>query len=98
MAHVPVSNTRTLWLHLRNFVRTPLADGLMRRDIQKTFDQDNWAVGTQPIGPWPELTQETHVPSDALELAYRQCYERALRSQTEEEIPLSPELERIGVE
>lgn len=100
MAHVPISNTqtRTLWLHLRNFVRTPWADGLMRRDIAKTFDQDNWAVGTQPVGPWPELTQEIHVPSDALELAYRQCYERALHLQTEAAISPSPELERVGVE
>ncbi len=95
MAHVPISDTQTLtkWLHIRNFVRTPLADFLMRGDIAKTFDQDNWAVGTQPAGPWPNLVDEVHVPSDALELAYRKCYERALRTGSELEEQPGSEIE-----
>lgn len=81
MAHVPIGDTLTLtkWLHIRNFVRSPLIDGFMRKDVVKTFNQDNWAVQTQPIGPWPDLIDEVHVPSDALELAYRKCYEKALK-------------------
>lgn len=80
MAHVPISDCQTVtqWLHIRNFVRTPLADPFMRSDVVKTFIQDNKAVSSQPVGSWPQkLSDEIHVPSDALEVAYRKCVSRA---------------------
>jgi phenylpropionate dioxygenase-like ring-hydroxylating dioxygenase large terminal subunit len=78
LAHVPISNSRTItkWLHLRNFVTHPLADPFMRRDVAKTFVQDNSVVKLQPVGPVPKLRDEMHVPSDALELAYRKLREQ----------------------
>jgi phenylpropionate dioxygenase-like ring-hydroxylating dioxygenase large terminal subunit len=78
LAHVPVSNHQTItkWLHLRNFMTHPLVDSFMRRDVAKTFVQDNSVVKLQPVGPVPKLRDEMHVPSDALELAYRKLREQ----------------------
>lgn len=78
LAHVPVSNSQTItkWLHLRNFVTHPLADFFMKRDVAKTFTQDNSVVRLQPVGAVPHLRDELHVPSDALELAYRKLREQ----------------------
>jgi phenylpropionate dioxygenase-like ring-hydroxylating dioxygenase large terminal subunit len=78
LAHVPVSDSQTItkWLHLRNFVTHPLADAFMKRDVVKTFVQDNSVVKLQPVGPVPKLNDELHVPSDALELAYRKLREQ----------------------
>ena len=78
LAHVPVGDGQTItkWLHLRNFVTHPLADPFMKRDVSKTFVQDNRVVKLQPVGAVPHLHEELHVPSDALELAYRKLREQ----------------------
>lgn len=81
LVHLPVSDTKTItkWLHIRNFVTTPLADIFMRRDVIKTFLQDNDAVKIQAGAAPNNLTSEIHAPSDALELAYRKFYNQALQ-------------------
>jgi hypothetical protein len=71
--------TITKWLHIRNFVTTPLADFFMRRDVIKTFLQDNNAVKIQASAAPIDVTAEIHAPSDALELAYRKFYDRAVQ-------------------
>jgi hypothetical protein len=71
--------TITKWLHIRNFVTTPLADFFMRRDVIKTFLQDNNAVKIQASAAPIDVTAEIHAPSDTLELAYRKFYDRAVQ-------------------
>ncbi|NUN65346.1 aromatic ring-hydroxylating dioxygenase subunit alpha [Pseudanabaena biceps] len=81
LVHLPVNETKTItkWLHIRNFVTTPLADSFMRRDVVKTFVQDNNAVKIQAGAAPQDLTAEIHAPSDALELAYRKFYNQAVQ-------------------
>jgi phenylpropionate dioxygenase-like ring-hydroxylating dioxygenase large terminal subunit len=80
LVHLPVSDRQTItkWLHIRNFVLTPLADSFMHRDVVKTFKQDNEAVRIQSGAAPDDLTAEIHAPSDALELAYRKFYNQAV--------------------
>lgn len=87
MVHLPVSENRTItkWLHIRNFVTTPLADSFMRQDVVKTFLQDNDAVKIQAGSAPLDLTEEVHAPSDAIELAYRKFYSQAVQMGWSEE-------------
>jgi hypothetical protein len=81
LVHLPVSDRQTItkWLHIRNFILTPLADSFMHRDVVKTFVQDNQAVRIQAGAAPEDLTAEIHAPSDALELAYRKFYNQAVQ-------------------
>ena len=79
LLHIPVNERQTItkWLHIRNFVTTPLADYFMRRDVEKTFIQDNNAVKIQAGAAPYDLTADIHTPSDAIELAYRKFFNQA---------------------
>jgi phenylpropionate dioxygenase-like ring-hydroxylating dioxygenase large terminal subunit len=82
MVHVPLDDrtTRTHWLHVRNFVTHPWADGFMRRDVVRTLTQDDAVVRLQPPGAAPEeASEEAHATSDSLEVAYRRMCRQASR-------------------
>jgi phenylpropionate dioxygenase-like ring-hydroxylating dioxygenase large terminal subunit len=81
LVHLPVSETQTItrWLHIRNFIKTPLADGFMHKDVVKTFTQDNHAVRIQAGAAPHDLKAEIHTASDALEVAYRKFFNQAMQ-------------------
>ncbi len=90
LIHLPISETMTItkWLHIRNFITTPLADSFMYRDVVKTFTQDHGAVRSQLDAPL-DLSAEVHVPSDALELAFRKLYNKALALERKDQLQIA---------
>ena len=87
LVHLPVSESQTVtkWLHIRNFIRTPLADSFMARDVVKTFTQDNNAVRLQSGAASHDLKTEVHTASDALEVAFHKFCNQAATLQKQVE-------------
>lgn len=73
-SNVPVSATKTLtkWIEVRNFARSPVADGQFIKDTVNTYVEDRDLIETQEKGLTWELSQrEMLIASDHLILAYR---------------------------
>ncbi len=73
-SNIPVSPTKTLtkWIEVRNFARSPLADGQFVKDTVNTYIEDRALIETQELGCTWELKQrELLIASDHLILAYR---------------------------
>lgn len=95
LAHTPVDehHTRTYFVQLRNFLTSPLADGLARRFSQRILVEDLPTVESQSpscisLDPGSELSTR----SDALSLAYR----KLLRHYIDLGWQLDPEPHRDG--
>lgn len=73
-SNIPVSATKTLtkWIEVRNFARSPLADGQFVKDTVNTYFEDRALIETQEPGPtWDLKQRELLIASDHLILAYR---------------------------
>lgn len=80
-AHIPIDNNTTItkWIQLRNFFTHPWADGDARRRTLKIFQEDQRLVEAQRPELLPyDLAAELHVPSDALQIAYRKLRNKCL--------------------
>ncbi len=80
-ANIPVDDNTTLtkWIQLRNFFKHPWADGDARRRTLKIFREDQRLVEAQRPELLPyDLAAELHVPSDALQIAYRKLRRKCL--------------------
>lgn len=79
--NIPVdeTHTRTLWLALRSFFKSPLADGSARKRTLAIFDEDRPVVeAIEPKIPGRDGQGELPVKSDQLPLAYRRLRRRYL--------------------
>jgi phenylpropionate dioxygenase-like ring-hydroxylating dioxygenase large terminal subunit len=73
-AHLPVDadRTRTFWVSVRDYATTPLADGVVRLLDHLVLREDRRVVEALRPELLPfDLSDELHVRSDALQVAYR---------------------------
>src|SRR6478609_3116982 len=73
-ANVPIdeNHTRTMFIALRDFLKAPWADKDTVKRIHNIFKQDDDVISLQRPEMVPfNLTDEMHVRSDALQVAYR---------------------------
>jgi len=73
-SNVPIDEhrTRTLYIGLRDFLKQPWADKDAHKRIQYIFKQDDDVISKQRPEMVPfDLTDELHLRSDALQVAYR---------------------------
>ncbi|MDR9403786.1 MAG: aromatic ring-hydroxylating dioxygenase subunit alpha [Halothece sp. Uz-M2-17] len=71
---VPVQDNQTVlkWLHLRNFLKTPLADRNARKRVTKFLEEDRQVLDQlQPKHSPLEPRAEFHVSEDAMTIAFR---------------------------
>jgi len=73
-AHLPVdeNHTRSMYIGLRDFLMKPVADKDTHRRIHYIFKQDDDVINKQRPEMVPfNLTDEMHIRSDAIQVAYR---------------------------
>jgi hypothetical protein len=73
-AHVPIdeNHTRSMYIGLRDFLKKPVADKDTHKRIHYIFKQDDDVISKQRPEMVPfNLTDEMHIRSDALQVAYR---------------------------
>ncbi|CAN5724521.1 aromatic ring-hydroxylating dioxygenase subunit alpha [soil metagenome] len=90
--HHQVSAHQTImhWVQLRDFFTSPLLDWDARRRIEEVINEDEPIVESQrPFIVPTDLTQERHVPSDALHVAYRMLVRQFTESGLAFEGPIS---------
>lgn len=78
LAHTPIDehDTHTYFLQLRNFMTSPLADGLARRLSRRILVEDRPTVESQPSSVPLDAGVELSTRSDAMSLAYRKLLRR----------------------
>jgi len=73
-AHLPIdeNHTRSMYIGLRDFIKSPWADKDTHRRIHYIFKQDDDVLrGQRPEMVPFNLTDEMHIRSDAIQVAYR---------------------------
>lgn len=80
VAHIPLSDNTTLIKRVlyRNFLTFPFLDNFFRKLDYKLAEEDASVVATLHTQPMPRISEEIHVPADALALTYRKLWQKYL--------------------
>jgi len=92
-ACVPTDDGHTVmkWLHLRNFLKTPLADGNARKRVERLLTEDSRVLNhLQPKASPLSAGAEFHVSEDAMTIAFRNALRRHLAQEAAEREHAAP--------